>query len=57
MKELIGVCKECLGCNKLKNPLFTGVKECEYATTEYKSEQIQIKELVYEGNLERCNWL
>lgn len=34
MKELTGICKECLGCNKLENPLFTGVKECEYATVE-----------------------
>lgn len=42
MKELTGVCKECLGCNKLENPLFTGVKECEYSTTEYKSEQMRI---------------
>ena len=22
--ELTGICKECLGCNKLENPLFTG---------------------------------
>lgn len=39
MKELTGVCKECLGCNKLENPLFTGVKECEYATVEDKADR------------------
>ena len=45
MKELIGVCKECLGCNKLKNPLFTGVKECEYATVE----QLQTEQMMIGG--------
>lgn len=45
MKELIGVCKECLGCNKLENPLFTGVKECEYATVE----QLQIEQMMIGG--------
>lgn len=28
---LTGLCKNCLGCNKLENPLFTGVNECKYA--------------------------
>jgi hypothetical protein len=28
--ELKGVCKNCLGCNKLENPYFTGENECEY---------------------------
>lgn len=43
MKELIGVCKECLGYNKLENPLFTGVKECEYATVkQLQTEQMMI---------------
>lgn len=41
MKELIGVCKECLGCNKLENPLFIGVKECEYCTLQ----QITIEQM------------
>ena len=45
MKELIGVCKECLGCNKLENPLFTGVKECAYATVQ----QIQIEQMMIGG--------
>lgn len=43
--ELTGVCKECLGCNKLENPLFTGVKECEYATVE----QLQIEQMMIGG--------
>lgn len=51
--ELIGKCKDCLGCNKLENPNFKGTYRCEYATTEYKPEQMQIKELVYERNLAR----
>lgn len=29
--ELKGVCKTCLGCNKLENPYFTGEKECKYS--------------------------
>ena len=41
MKELIGVCKECLGCNKLENPLFIRVKECEYCTLQ----QITIEQM------------
>lgn len=49
MKELIGVCKECLGCNKLENPLFTGVKECEYATVSDKVEQIQTEQMMIGG--------
>ena len=45
MKELTGICKECLGCNKLENPLFTGVKECAYATVE----QLQIEQMMIGG--------
>lgn len=45
MKELTGVCKECLGCNKIENSLFTGVKECEYCSTE----QIQIEQMMIGG--------
>ena len=29
---LEGKCKECIGCNRLENPLFTGVNECKYST-------------------------
>ena len=29
--QLTGKCKECLGCSRLENPLFTGVKECKYS--------------------------
>lgn len=41
MKELIGLCKNCLGCNRLENPEFTGVYRCNYAT----EEQISIDQL------------
>ena len=44
-RELIGVCKNCLGCNKLENPLFKGVKECKFATIE----QIQIEQMMIGG--------
>lgn len=39
--NLQGLCKECLGCNKLENPLFTGVDKCSYCS----KEQIQIEQL------------
>lgn len=39
------LCKKCLGCNKLENSLFTGVKECEYATVE----QLQIEQMMIGG--------
>ena len=56
--ELTGVCKECkYKCGRVENPLFTGVKKCEYATVEDKAEQMQIKELLNERNLERCRRL
>lgn len=42
MKELIGVCKECkYKCGRVENPLFTGVKECEYCTLQ----QITIEQM------------
>ena len=47
--ELTGICKECLGCNKLENPLFIGVKECEYATVSDKVEQIQTEQMMIGG--------
>lgn len=31
-RELKGVCKNCLGCNRLDNPCFEGVYRCKYAT-------------------------
>ena len=43
--ELTGICKECLGCNKLDNPLFKGVEKCEYCSTE----QIQIEQMMIGG--------
>ena len=43
------LCKKCLGCNKLENPLFIGVKECEYATVSDKVEQIQIEQMMIGG--------
>lgn len=39
MKELRGICKNCLGCNRLEDEDFEGVGECEYFT----SEQIEIE--------------
>lgn len=45
MKELTGICKICLGCNKLENPNFTGVEKCDYCTLE----QISIEQMKVEG--------
>ena len=46
MKELTGVCKECkYKCGRVENPLFTGVKECEYATVE----QLKIEQMMIGG--------
>ena len=39
MQELIGKCKNCLGCNRLENLEFAGVYRCEYATKEEEDEQ------------------
>lgn len=41
MKELIGLCKNCLGCNRLEDMNFKGTYRCEYAT----KEQITIEQL------------
>lgn len=35
-----GICKNCLGCNRLETDNFEGVEECEYFTLE----QIEIEE-------------
>lgn len=34
MKELKGICKKCLGCNRLNNENFEGVEDCEYFISE-----------------------
>ena len=34
MKELIGLCKNCLGCNRLEDMNFKGTYRCEYVTKE-----------------------
>lgn len=39
MKEIIGKCKNCLGCERLNDPNFIGVYRCEYATEEKEDEQ------------------
>jgi len=39
--ELKGLCKSCLGCNRLEDASFTGVYRCEYAT----DKQIDVEEL------------
>lgn len=39
--ELIGKCKNCLGCNKLEDKTFKGTYRCNYAT----SEQITIEQI------------
>lgn len=39
MKELKGICENCLGCNRLELENFEGLKEYEFFT----SEQIEIE--------------
>lgn len=34
MSELTKLCKSCLGCNRLGDPNFLGVEECENCTLE-----------------------
>lgn len=38
--ELKGICKDCLGCNRIEDENFEGVEECKYAT---------VKQLKIEG--------
>lgn len=33
MEELKGICKYCLGCNRLENPNFKGVQRCANTET------------------------
>lgn len=40
-KELKGLCKNCLGCNRLEDQNFDGVYRCEYAT----DKQIDVEDL------------
>ena len=39
--ELIGKCKNCLGCNKLENEKFNGIYRCENTTTK----QVEIEQI------------
>lgn len=34
MKELIGLCKNCIGCNRIEDLNFEGTYKCKYATIE-----------------------
>lgn len=43
-KQLKGICKNCLGCNRLEDPNFEEVYRCEYAT----DKQIDIEDLIKE---------
>lgn len=45
MKELKGLCKNCLGCNRLELLEFKGVEKCEYCTLE----QLTIEQMKMEG--------
>lgn len=51
-KELKGLCKDCLGCNRLEDPNFVGVYQCKYATKEQitvdkyaKTKQLSMEDL------------
>ncbi len=38
---LKGLCKNCLGCNRLETPEWTGIYRCKYATADLSIEQIR----------------
>ena len=41
--KLIGVCKDCLGCQRLENEKFVGVYKCKWnEKVEWKQERIKI---------------
>lgn len=41
--KLRGVCKDCLGCQRLENPNFVGVYKCKWnEKVEWKQERIKI---------------
>lgn len=50
MRELIGLCKGCLGCNKLEDENFKGTYRCKYATSKQLSMNDLRKELMKDGN-------
>ena len=62
--ELIGICKNCLGCNRVEDKNFKGTYRCEYATTKQVSiedlrKELKKNEIVrldrrVEQNLNRC---
>ena len=43
--EITELCKSCLGCNKLENPNFLGVEECENCTLNQVIEQMKMEGL------------
>ena len=51
MKELTNLCKNCMGCNKLENPNFTGVDKCKYCTLE----QITLEQVKLDLDKEKAN--
>jgi len=51
--ELIGLCKNCLGCNRLEDKNFKGTYRCEYATIEELDINTLKKELSNERKMER----
>lgn len=48
--ELKGLCKNCLGCNRLEDKNFEGVYRCEYATTKQISWKDLKEEVLKHGN-------
>ena len=48
MSELTELCKNCLGCNRLGDPNFLGVQECENCTLNQVIEEY-IEQMKMEG--------
>lgn len=55
MQDLIGVCRNCLGCNRLEDSNFKGVYRCEYATVEQITWEQVVKEMKYEQGRKKKN--
>lgn len=51
MKEVEGICKECMRCNKLEDENFTGVQKCSYCTLE----QIILEQVKIDLDREKAN--
>lgn len=41
---MIGLCKNCNGCNRQEDETFEGVYRCDYATTKMTAKEIELEQ-------------